>query len=60
MSRPLRLEFSGTLYHVTSRGNERKEIYFAESDFELFKDVLNGVCTHFNWVIHTYCLMNNH
>lgn len=24
MSRPLRLEFSGALYHVTSRGNERK------------------------------------
>ncbi|WP_289847704.1 hypothetical protein [Pseudoalteromonas sp. C2R02] len=27
MSRPLRLEFSGALYHVTSRGNERKPIF---------------------------------
>jgi|GEM_PF-3925928 len=27
MSRPLRLEFSGALYHVTSRGNARKAIY---------------------------------
>ncbi|MCP4324365.1 MAG: transposase [Alteromonadales bacterium] len=60
MSRPLRLEFSGALYHVTSRGNERKKIYFAESDFELFLNVLNGVCTQFNWVVHAYCLMNNH
>jgi putative transposase len=60
MSRPLRLEFSGALYHVTSRGNGRKEIYLEESDFELFLDVLNNVCTHHNWVIHAYCLMNNH
>ena len=60
MSRPLRLEFSGALYHVTSRGNERKEIYLAESDFELFLGVLNDVCIQFNWVIHAYCLMNNH
>ncbi len=60
MSRPLRLEFSGALYHVTSRGNERKEIYLTESDFELFLDVLNAVCTQFNWVVHAYCLMNNH
>ncbi len=52
MSRPLRLEFSDALYHVTSRGNERKEIYLAGSDFELFLDVLNAVCTQFNWVIH--------
>jgi putative transposase len=60
MSRPLRLEFLGALYHVTSRGNGREEIYFEESDFELFIDLLSTVCTHYNWVIHAYCLMNNH
>ncbi len=31
MSRPLRLEFAGALYHATSRGHGRKEIYFEES-----------------------------
>ncbi len=35
MSRPLRLEFAGALYHITSRGNGRKAIYLEESDFEL-------------------------
>ena len=45
MSRPLRLEFPSALYHVTSRGNGRKNIYLEESDFELFLDVLNSVCT---------------
>jgi len=27
MARPVRLEFSNALYHVTTRGNERKPIY---------------------------------
>jgi hypothetical protein len=30
MARPLRLEFAGALYHVTSRGDKRKDIYFDE------------------------------
>ena len=60
MSRPLRLEFSGALYHVTSRGNERKVIYLEDSDFEIFLNLLNTVCSRYNWVIHAYCLMSNH
>ena len=60
MSRPLRLEFSGALVHVTSRGDQRKKIYLEESDFELFLEILCDVCTHYNWVIHAYCLMDNH
>jgi hypothetical protein len=27
MARPLRIEFPGAVYHVTSRGNERKAIF---------------------------------
>ena len=27
MSRPLRLEFAGALYHVTSRGDRREDVY---------------------------------
>lgn len=27
MSRPLRIEYPGTFYHVTSRGNERRMIF---------------------------------
>ena len=27
MSRPLRIEFAGALYHVTSRGDRRDDIY---------------------------------
>jgi len=27
MARPLRIEFPGAVYHITNRGNERKEIF---------------------------------
>ena len=61
MSRPLRLEFAGALYHITSRGNGRNIIYFQDDDFELFLQILGDVCEHYNWVVHAYCLMSrNH
>ena len=27
MARPLRIEFAGAFYHITARGNERKDIF---------------------------------
>jgi len=60
MSIPLRLEFSGALYHVTSRGNQRKVIYLEDSVFEILLNLFNTVCLRFNCVIHAYCLMDNH
>lgn len=60
MSRPIRIEYAGALYHITSRGNERKAIFREESDFDIYLEVLSQVCERFNWVIHAYCLMTNH
>ena len=60
MARPLRLEFAGALYHVTSRGDGREDIYFCDNDRRLFLDVLGDVCGRFNWLVHAYCLMSNH
>ncbi len=37
MSRPLRLEIAGGLYHVTSRGDRREEIYQDDDDREANK-----------------------
>ncbi|WP_220486021.1 transposase, partial [Psychromonas sp. SR45-3] len=31
-----------------------------DSDFEIFLNLLNTVCSRYNWVIHAYCLMDNH
>lgn len=60
MARPLRIEFDGALYHVTSRGNERKAIFKDGTDRKLFLDTLARVNERFHWICHAYCLMNNH
>lgn len=60
MARPLRIEFDGALYHVTSRGNDRRAICKDDSDRELFLKTLAQVAERFHWICHAYCLMNNH
>ncbi len=60
MSRPLRLEFAHALYHVTSRGDRREDIYLNDADRQAWLGVLAQVCKRFNWTVHAYCLMSNH
>lgn len=60
MARPLRIEFAGALYHVTSRGDGQEAIYRCDGDRRLFLDVVGAVCERFNWAAHAYCLMDNH
>ncbi len=60
MARPLHIEFAGALYHVTMRGDGRDDIYLDEEDRKLWLDVLGHVCERLNWVVYTYCQMENH
>jgi len=60
MSRPLRLEFPDALYHVTSRGDRRENIYEDDTDRLRFLDIYASVIEQFNWVCYAYCLMDNH
>jgi REP element-mobilizing transposase RayT len=60
MARPLRLELSGGVYHVTSRGDGREDIYLSDADRSAWLDVLGQVCARFNWVCHAWCQMTNH
>jgi putative transposase len=60
LARPLRLEFPGALYHITSRGNARQDIYLDDEDRHLFLEVLSEVIGRFGWIFHAYCLMGNH
>lgn len=60
MARPLRIEFPGAVYHVTSRGNERKAIFRDGDDRTMFLDTLARVNRRFHWLCHAYCLMDNH
>ena len=60
MSRPLRIEFAGAVYHVTSRGNGRKPIFRDDVDRRSFLEVLHKVNQRHHWICHAYCLMTNH
>jgi|GEM_PF-2796779 hypothetical protein len=32
LARPWRIQYEGAYYHVLSRGNERKDVFFADGD----------------------------
>jgi len=60
MARPLRIEYPDAVYHVTSRGNARSDIFHSDQDREEFLLILDSVIKRFNWLCHAYCLMDNH
>jgi REP element-mobilizing transposase RayT len=60
MARPLRIEYPGALYHVTTRGNAGGKIFRSDKDREYFLDLLGFIIDRFNWLCHAWCLMDNH
>jgi len=60
MARPLRIEYPGCYYHVTSRGNEQKDIFKSRRDREQFLSYLQTAVERYGARIHAYCLMTNH
>ncbi len=60
MARPLRIEYPGAYYHITSRGNERKNIFRSNKDRDKFLSYLKSAYLKYGAVIHSFCLMNNH
>jgi len=60
MARPYRLQGEGYLYHITSRGDDRKSVYISEYDYEKFLEYLLKAKEKYNFYLYAYCLMNNH
>lgn len=60
MTRPLRREFAGALYHVTARGDRSDAIFRDDSDRRVWLAVLGAVCSRCNFVVHALCQMTNH
>jgi len=60
MSRPLRLEFPGAVYHVTSRGDRREPIYVDDADRAEHLAVLAQAAERFDAQVLAYCQMGNH
>lgn len=73
MSRPVRIEFPGAVYHVTSRsGNngrnsqnqnstqDSQNVFKDDEDRAVFLNVLENVVDRFGWLLHSYVLMDDH
>ena len=60
MARPLRIEYAGATYHVTSRGDRREPIFIDDDDRRAFLDVLGQALARFDAAVLAYCLMGNH
>ena len=60
MSRPLRIEFPGAIYHVTSRGDRREPIYRDDEDRITHLDVIAQAMDRFDAQVLAYCQMRNH
>lgn len=60
MSRPVRIEFPGAVYRVTSKGREGQVVFDDADDRGAFLNVLDNVVIRFGWLIHSYVLMDDH
>jgi len=60
MTRPLRIQYPGALYHVTCRGNEQKEIYQDDADRRRFLQILRQSLQIYTVKLYSYVLMSNH
>jgi len=60
MTRPLRLSFENTFYHITARGNRREKIFYSDRDKEVFLKRLKEMLIKYAMTCHAYCLMDNH
>jgi putative transposase len=60
MPRSQRIQFPGACYHVTTRGNDKQEIFISDKDRHRFIVILQEVVHTQSWVLHAYCLMGNH
>src|SRR5690349_13339442 len=60
MARPLRIEFPGAVYHVTSRGDRREDIFVDDGDRDALLQILGQALSRFDAQALAYCLMANH
>jgi REP element-mobilizing transposase RayT len=60
MARPLRIEFPDAIHHVTSRGNDRRDIFRDDVDRLRFLELLGQAVKRFGWSVTAWVLMTNH
>lgn len=58
MARPLRVEFEGALYRLTSTGNARQRIFADHKDCAKFVQLLRESLQRYDVALHGYVLRN--
>ncbi len=60
MARLARVVLPGYPHHITQRGNRRQDVFFRDSDYEQYLELLTAWCKQERIEIWAYCLMTNH
>ena len=60
MSRKLRFEYPGALYHIINRGNYRSWIFESGGARKSFEKTLFEACDYAGWKLHAFVVMSNH
>jgi REP element-mobilizing transposase RayT len=60
VSRPLRVNAPGAVFHLIARGNARESVFLDDLDRRAFLEFLRRVADRFEWIVYAYCLMGNH
>jgi len=60
MTRKMRVEYPGAIYHIMSRGDRREDIFRNDVDRQDFIKTLAETCQKTGFQVHAYCLMSNH
>lgn len=60
MTRPVRYQYAGAIYHVTSRGDRKRGIYADDKDRLVWSRMLGQACVRYNLKVYSYCQMGNH
>jgi len=60
MGHKKRIWYPGAKYHITCRGNKKKNIFLDKVDHLIYLDIIKEVKKRYDFLILTYCLMPNH
>jgi putative transposase len=60
MPRSARLVVPAVPHHLTHRGNNKQQTFFADADYRLYKKYLAAACADTATAIWAWCLMPNH
>lgn len=60
MSRPLRIEYPGAVYHLMNRGSARQKVFLRSADYREFLKTISEANDLWGIEVFAYCLMPNH